>query len=67
MATVADKFTMKIEGLQELEAALKELPKATGKNCIRRAIVQAAQPIVDTATQLCRVRRIKPSIAVSRI
>jgi HK97 gp10 family phage protein len=53
--------------LQELEAALKELPKATGKNCIRRAIVQAAQPIVDTATQLCRVRRIKPSIAVSRI
>ena len=30
--------TFKIEGLQELEDALSEFPKATAKNTIRRAI-----------------------------
>lgn len=41
--------TMKVEGFKELEAALKELPKATGRNVIRRALISAAQPIVEMA------------------
>jgi HK97 gp10 family phage protein len=64
---MADKFTMKLEGLQELEAALKELPKATGKNCIRRAIWQAGSAIITSAQNLIRVRRVQPAIAASRI
>jgi HK97 gp10 family phage protein len=60
-------ISMTVEGLSDLEAALKDLPKATAKNCIRRSLVAAAQPIVDEATQLIRVRRIQPSIAVSKI
>jgi HK97 gp10 family phage protein len=36
---------VKIEGLRELEAALAELPKATGKNVLRRVLIKAAQPI----------------------
>jgi len=41
--------TLKVEGFKELETALKELPKATARNCIRRALVQAAAPIVASA------------------
>lgn len=40
---------VKIEGLKELEAALKELPKATGRNVIRRALTTAAQPVAELA------------------
>lgn len=58
---------LKIEGLKELEEALKELPKATAKNTIRRAIIAAAQPIIDTATMLIRVRRIQPPVVISKI
>jgi HK97 gp10 family phage protein len=61
------KITVQVEGLADLEQALTELPKATAKNTIRRALVAAAQPIVDEATQLIRVRRVQPSIAVSKI
>jgi HK97 gp10 family phage protein len=56
-----------VEGLSDLEDALKELPKATAKNTIRRALTAAAQPIIQTATVLCRVRRIRPSIVVTKI
>lgn len=42
-------FTMKIEGLRELEAALKELPRATGKNVLRRVLRKRAQPIANAA------------------
>jgi len=59
--------TIEVEGLKELEEALKELPKATAKNTIRRAIAFAAIPIINTATVLCKVRRIRPSIVVSKI
>jgi len=34
----------KVEGLKELEVALRELPKATGKNVLRRTLKSAAQP-----------------------
>jgi HK97 gp10 family phage protein len=42
----------KIEGLRECEDALRELPKATGKNVLRRALMAAGQPILDAARQL---------------
>jgi HK97 gp10 family phage protein len=56
-----------VEGLSELDAALKELPKATGKNVIRRSLIAAAQPILDEATQLIVVRRVTPQIAMSKV
>ncbi|MEG3165541.1 hypothetical protein U1701_13145 [Sphingomonas sp. PB2P19] len=36
--------TVKVEGLQELEAALADLPKATGKAVLRRVARQALVP-----------------------
>lgn len=39
----------KIEGLRELEAALANLPRATGKNVLRRVLIKAAQPIETDA------------------
>lgn len=58
-----------VEGLRELEAALKELPKATGKNTIRRALTTAAQPFVDQAKATAPVRSgaLKRSIVMSRV
>lgn len=37
--------TVKVEGLRELERALADLPKATGKNVLKRVLVKAAAPI----------------------
>ncbi|KFB10335.1 HK97-gp10 family putative phage morphogenesis protein [Nitratireductor basaltis] len=36
-----------VDGLRELEKALEELPKATGKNVLRRVLRKAAEPIAD--------------------
>jgi len=41
--------TAKVEGLRELEAALADLPKATGKNVLKRVLLKAAKPIEDDA------------------
>lgn len=41
---MAEKFH--IEGLKELDKALGELPKATGKNALKRALVQASALLV---------------------
>lgn len=38
---------VKVEGLRELENALRELPKATGKNALRRALKKAGAPILS--------------------
>ena len=38
---------VKIEGLRELEAALADLPKATGKNVLKRVLLNRGQPIAD--------------------
>lgn len=43
---------VKIEGLRELEAALADLPRATGKNVLRRVLKKAAAPIESTAEAL---------------
>ncbi len=44
------KTTVKIEGLRELDAALGELPRATGKNVLRRVARTALQPFADDMT-----------------
>jgi HK97 gp10 family phage protein len=41
----------KVEGLADLQRALKELPKATGKNALRRALLKAAEPIAEDAAK----------------
>jgi HK97 gp10 family phage protein len=41
--------TVKVEGLRELDKALSELPKATGKNTLRRAARTSLEPIVEAA------------------
>jgi len=46
------KVTYTLAGLKELDAALGELPKATGKNILRRVLRKAGQPIADEARQL---------------
>lgn len=40
---------VKVEGLRELDKALSELPKATGRNVLRRAGRKALEPIVEDA------------------
>lgn len=42
----------KIDGLRETEAALAELPKATGKNVLRRVLKAAAAPIESAAQSM---------------
>lgn len=42
-------MTNQVFGGKELEAALKQLPKATAKNVLRRALQRAAEPIVSAA------------------
>lgn len=44
--------TFRVEGLSELKAALDELPKATGTNVLKRALLKAAEPIEARAEQL---------------
>lgn len=48
------KVTFKLEGLSELQEALQELPKATGKNVVKRALIKAGQPIADQAQSNAR-------------
>jgi HK97 gp10 family phage protein len=38
-----------ISGLDEIQAALEELSKATGRNVLKRALLKAAEPIVADA------------------
>ncbi|MBB4001591.1 HK97-gp10 family putative phage morphogenesis protein [Aurantimonas endophytica] len=42
--------TVKVEGLKELEIALEQLPRSTGKAALRRVLRKAAQPVADAAT-----------------
>jgi HK97 gp10 family phage protein len=62
------KMTFKIEGLKELKEALEEeFPKATATNIQKRALVDAAQPMVATAQALAPVAvgTLQQSIKVS--
>lgn len=60
---------VRVEGLKELDEALKELPKATGKNVIRRALINAAEPFVTQAKAMAPVRagHLQKSITHSKV
>lgn len=45
---------VKVEGLREVEAALRELPKSTGKNVLRRVLMKRGKVIADHARMLAR-------------
>lgn len=59
--------TVKVEGLRELEKALGELPRATGKNVLRRVLRTAGEPMVRDAKALVPVAsgKLRDSIAVA--
>jgi HK97 gp10 family phage protein len=66
------KFSFEVKGLKELEEALKELPKATGRACIRRALMKAAEPMIRTARAMAPQRaigggRLKRSIVATKV
>lgn len=49
------RFGVRIDGLKELDAALAQLPKATGKAVLRRTAVRALAPVIAEARQLVPV------------
>lgn len=63
------KISIRFEGLKELEKALQELPKATGRNVIKRALTAAATPIKTEAALLAPVRlgHLKKSVIVGPV
>lgn len=48
------KVTVKVEGLREVKAALRELPDATAKNVLRRVGRKRMKPVADRARDLAR-------------
>lgn len=64
---MAKGVTVSLEGLRELDAALGELGKATGKNVLRRAARAALEPIAEEARSLVPVDSgaLRDSIVVS--
>lgn len=58
---------MKLTGFRELEKALAVLPKATGKNVLRRVAKGALEPMADVAASRAphRTGKLSFSIAVS--
>ena len=46
--------TFRVEGLSDLIEALQELPKATGKNVLKRFLTEVGQPIADDAQNNAR-------------
>ena len=41
------KGTFKLKGFREMDAALAEFPKATGRNILRRTAIEALEPVAD--------------------
>lgn len=58
--------TYRIDGLKELDEALRELPKATGKNVLKRALTTAAAPVEAEAKRLVPVKsgKLRDSISI---
>ena len=48
-------MTVRLEGFRELEAALNDLPKATGRNVLRRVAKGALAPMADKAKSMAPV------------
>lgn len=61
------KVTVRVDGLKELDEALGELPKATARNVLKRALIKAAEPIAEQARALAPVRtgKLRDSIIIS--
>jgi HK97 gp10 family phage protein len=61
------KTRMAVEGMKELDAALAELPKATGKNVLRRVARKSIGIVVEAARPLVPVDngKLKRSLSVS--
>lgn len=57
---------IKLEGFDDLEAALKELPNSTAKSTLRSSLKKAAQPIAEQASSLAprRTGRLSEGIVV---
>jgi HK97 gp10 family phage protein len=58
---------LKVEGLKELDRALGELPKATGKNVVRRVLRKSLEPILTAAKANAPVAtgRLRESMVIS--
>lgn len=41
-----------VEGLSDLDKVLRELPKAVGRNALRRVLMKRAEPMAETMRQL---------------
>lgn len=59
--------TVKVEGLNELQKALRQLPDSTAKGVARRVLKKAGEPVAQTARQLVPVKEghLRDSIGVS--
>lgn len=64
---MAKAVRVKVEGLKELDAALGELSKATARNTMRRALINAAEPMRAAAERNAPVDtgKLKRSIIVT--
>lgn len=58
---------VKVEGLRECQEALAELPKATSRNVLKRALLKSGQPMAEMAEQKAPklTGHLQKSIAVS--
>lgn len=58
---------VRVLGLSQLEQGLRELPRATGKNVLRRVLRQRGKPIAERARDLAPIDEghLKDSIGVS--
>jgi HK97 gp10 family phage protein len=56
---------VKVEGLSETLEALRQLPKATSRNVLRRALIKAASPIEQQAEQSAPVRTAKLKVSIT--
>jgi HK97 gp10 family phage protein len=59
--------SVRVEGLREIDAALGELGKATGRNVMRRAGIEALEPMAEAMRRNAPVEdgSLKDSIAVT--
>lgn len=48
---MANRVRVRVEGLRELDAALGELPKATGRNVLRRVGRAGLEPVIEDAAE----------------
>lgn len=62
------KTSVKMSGFKELEAALAQLPKATAKNTLNRALMKAAIPMRDAAVGFAPIKtgKLRDGIIISK-